>query len=139
MRINNSARKERENKRETWMLFSSSKFSRSVLPLHRLGCCGRVSIHYFLTWPTFVHPFIAPRIFRLPRAVRRVELPWLFLISLEDTGVETISLSFFLSFFFERWNEKIKKNEFLELSGCITVLIQNFGLENVREISKFFC
>lgn len=129
MRINNAARE--ENKWETWMLFSSN--SHAVFPLHRLGCCGRVSIHYFLTWPTFIHPFIAPRIFRLPRAVCRVELPWLFLISLRIAVSRRFLFIFlFLSFF---RNEKIKKNNFLARR---TVLVpSNPKLWKCVEISKF--
>lgn len=92
----------------------SLRNSHVVFPLHRLGCCGRVSIHYFLTWPTFIHPFIAPRIFRLPRAVCRVELPWLFLISLRMAVSRRFLFIFlFLSFFFlflnDETNEKTRK------------------------------
>lgn len=54
----------RENKWETWMLFSRF-FCWIPFSSRYLGWCGRVSIHHFLTWPTFIQPFIAPRIFRL--------------------------------------------------------------------------
>lgn len=81
-----------------------------MFPLHRLGCCGRVSIHYFLTWPTFIHPFIAPANLSVHREPC-VELPWLFLISLRIAVSRRFLFIFlyFLSFFFlffERENKK---------------------------------